>query len=200
MGCKACQKPKVHYRKGLWSPEEDQKLRDFILRYGHGCWSAVPVKAGKTTVPSSACDDFAGEFTANFATAARLNALHLCPASKPPCLLVAALVFFFFFSNAPWFKGRGEGIFFCFLLFAKCCSASGRQMKPVWAFVFFRQMYLVWWAEFSSEFAFHAGLQRNGKSCRLRWINYLRPGLKHGMFSREEEETVMNLHATMGNK
>uniref|UniRef100_A0A0D9W7I6 Uncharacterized protein n=1 Tax=Leersia perrieri TaxID=77586 RepID=A0A0D9W7I6_9ORYZ len=89
MGCKACQKPKVHYRKGLWSPEEDQKLRDYILRYGHGCWSAVPVKAG---------------------------------------------------------------------------------------------------------------LQRNGKSCRLRWINYLRPGLKHGMFSREEEETVMNLHATMGNK
>uniref|UniRef100_J3LZV6 Uncharacterized protein n=1 Tax=Oryza brachyantha TaxID=4533 RepID=J3LZV6_ORYBR len=89
MGCKACQKPKVHYRKGLWSPEEDQKLRDYILRYGHGCWSAVPVKAG---------------------------------------------------------------------------------------------------------------LERNGKSCRLRWINYLRPGLKHGMFSREEEETVMNLHATMGNK
>ena len=45
-----------------------------------------------------------------------------------------------------------------------------------------------------------AGLQRNGKSCRLRWINYLRPGLKHGMFSPEEEETVMSLHAKMGNK
>ncbi|CAL5015759.1 unnamed protein product [Urochloa decumbens] len=89
MGCKACQKPKVQYRKGLWSPEEDEKLRDFILRYGHGCWSALPAKAG---------------------------------------------------------------------------------------------------------------LQRNGKSCRLRWINYLRPGLKHGMFSREEEETVMSLHAKMGNK
>ncbi|KAL5215836.1 hypothetical protein ABZP36_007237 [Zizania latifolia] len=89
MGCKSCQKPKVNYRKGLWSPEEDQKLRDYIIRYGHGCWSAVPVKAG---------------------------------------------------------------------------------------------------------------LQRNGKSCRLRWINYLRPGLKHGVFSREEEDTVMNLHATMGNK
>ncbi|KAK3144150.1 hypothetical protein QOZ80_4AG0309370 [Eleusine coracana subsp. coracana] len=89
MGCKACQKPKAQYRKGLWSPEEDQKLRDFILRYGHGCWSALPAKAG---------------------------------------------------------------------------------------------------------------LQRNGKSCRLRWINYLRPGLKHGMFSQEEEETVMNLHAKLGNK
>jgi len=34
-------------RKGLWSPEEDEKLRDYILRYGHGCWSALPVKAGK---------------------------------------------------------------------------------------------------------------------------------------------------------
>ncbi|KAG8065422.1 hypothetical protein GUJ93_ZPchr0004g40163 [Zizania palustris] len=89
MGCKKCQKPKANYRKGLWSPEEDQKLRDYIIRYGHGCWSAVPVKAG---------------------------------------------------------------------------------------------------------------LHRNGKSCRLRWINYLRPGLKHGMFSREEEDTIMNLHATWGNK
>ncbi|KAF7002588.1 hypothetical protein CFC21_018062 [Triticum aestivum] len=89
MGCKSCQKPKAQHRKGLWSPEEDQKLRDFIVRYGHSCWSTVPVKAG---------------------------------------------------------------------------------------------------------------LQRNGKSCRLRWINYLRPGLKHGMFSRAEEETVMSLHATLGNK
>jgi len=47
MGCKACQKPKAQYRKGLWSPEEDEKLRDFILRHGHGCWSALPAKAGK---------------------------------------------------------------------------------------------------------------------------------------------------------
>uniref|UniRef100_A0ACD5V4J4 Uncharacterized protein n=2 Tax=Avena sativa TaxID=4498 RepID=A0ACD5V4J4_AVESA len=89
MGCKSCQKPKAQHRKGLWSPEEDQKLRDYIIRFGHSCWSTVPVKAG---------------------------------------------------------------------------------------------------------------LQRNGKSCRLRWINYLRPGLKHGMFSGEEEDTVMRLHATLGNK
>jgi myb proto-oncogene protein len=46
----------------------------------------------------------------------------------------------------------------------------------------------------------NSGLQRCGKSCRLRWINYLRPGLKHGMFSPEEEETVMSLHAALGNK
>ncbi|KAG8060098.1 hypothetical protein GUJ93_ZPchr0002g24789 [Zizania palustris] len=89
MGCKSCEKPRPNYRKGLWSPEEDQKLRDYILRHGHGCWSSLPAKAE---------------------------------------------------------------------------------------------------------------LQRNGKSCRLRWINYLRPGLKHGMFSPEEEETVMSLHAALGNK
>jgi len=53
MGCKACQKPKVQYRKGLWSPEEDEKLRDYILRYGHGCWSALPLKAGKKSSHAS---------------------------------------------------------------------------------------------------------------------------------------------------
>jgi hypothetical protein len=51
MGCKACDKPKPNYRKGLWSPEEDEKLRDYIVRYGHGCWSALPAKAGKTNNP-----------------------------------------------------------------------------------------------------------------------------------------------------
>ncbi|KAJ6881376.1 hypothetical protein NC651_028064 [Populus alba x Populus x berolinensis] len=38
------------------------------------------------------------------------------------------------------------------------------------------------------------GLQRNGKSFRLRWINYLRPGLQRGMPSAEEEETILALH------
>ncbi|XP_074284646.1 transcription factor LAF1-like [Silene latifolia] len=84
---KTKQKPK--HKKGLWSPEEDQRLRNHILRHGHGCWSSVPV---------------------------------------------------------------------------------------------------------------YAGLQRNGKSCRLRWINYLRPGLKRGTFSAQEEDTIITLHATLGNK
>ena len=47
---------------------------------------------------------------------------------------------------------------------------------------------------------FHAGLQRCGKSCRLRWINYLRPGLKRGAFSQEEEDLIIHLHSMMGNK
>ncbi|KAJ4759092.1 myb domain protein 63 [Rhynchospora pubera] len=45
-----------------------------------------------------------------------------------------------------------------------------------------------------------AGLLRCGKSCRLRWINYLRPDIKRGTFSMEEEETVIRLHNLLGNK
>lgn len=34
-------------RKGLWSPEEDEKLYNHIIRHGVGCWSSVPKLAGK---------------------------------------------------------------------------------------------------------------------------------------------------------
>ncbi|KAG0474433.1 hypothetical protein HPP92_014119 [Vanilla planifolia] len=45
-----------------------------------------------------------------------------------------------------------------------------------------------------------AGLLRCGKSCRLRWINYLRPDLKRGNFSEEEDDLIIKLHALVGNK
>ncbi|KAF5763022.1 putative transcription factor MYB-HB-like family [Helianthus annuus] len=45
-----------------------------------------------------------------------------------------------------------------------------------------------------------AGLMRCGKSCRLRWTNYLRPDIKRGNFSKEEEETIMQLHKEIGNR
>uniref|UniRef100_A0A1D1Y2D6 Transcription factor MYB86 n=1 Tax=Anthurium amnicola TaxID=1678845 RepID=A0A1D1Y2D6_9ARAE len=82
-----CYKQKL--RKGLWSPEEDEKLQRHISKYGHGCWSSVPKQAG---------------------------------------------------------------------------------------------------------------LQRCGKSCRLRWINYLRPDLKRGTFSQQEENLIIELHAVLGNR
>ncbi|KAI5065822.1 hypothetical protein GOP47_0018446 [Adiantum capillus-veneris] len=82
-----CQKQKL--RKGLWSPEEDEKLIRHITRHGHGCWSSVPKQAG---------------------------------------------------------------------------------------------------------------LMRCGKSCRLRWINYLRPDLKRGTFSAMEEKLIIELHALLGNR
>ncbi|KAK9724593.1 hypothetical protein RND81_05G085400 [Saponaria officinalis] len=91
MACKSLEKtkPKLKHKKGLWSPDEDQRLRNRILRHGHGCWSSVPK---------------------------------------------------------------------------------------------------------------FAGLQRNGKSCRLRWINYLRPGLKRGTFDTQEQDTIISLHRKLGNK
>ncbi|KAL9240446.1 hypothetical protein vseg_014665 [Gypsophila vaccaria] len=86
---KPSEKPARKHKRGLWSPEEDQRLRDYILQHGISCWSSVPT---------------------------------------------------------------------------------------------------------------NAGLQRNGKSCRLRWINYLRPGLKRGLFSPQEEDMILTLHKSLGNK
>ncbi|OIW03769.1 hypothetical protein TanjilG_30045 [Lupinus angustifolius] len=82
-----CNKQKV--KRGLWSPEEDEKLINYITTYGHGCWSSVPKLAG---------------------------------------------------------------------------------------------------------------LQRCGKSCRLRWINYLRPDLKRGSFSAQEAALIIELHSILGNR
>ncbi|KAJ4747776.1 Myb transcription factor [Rhynchospora pubera] len=45
-----------------------------------------------------------------------------------------------------------------------------------------------------------AGLLRCGKSCRLRWMNYLRPDLKRGNFADEEDELIIKLHSLLGNK
>lgn len=49
-------------------------------------------------------------------------------------------------------------------------------------------------------FYYNTGLARCGKSCRLRWINYLRPDLKRGNFTHEEDELIISLHAMVGNK
>ncbi|KAK3013104.1 hypothetical protein RJ639_010105 [Escallonia herrerae] len=44
-----------------------------------------------------------------------------------------------------------------------------------------------------------AGLNRNGKSCRLRWLNYLRPNIKRGNISDQEEDLILRLHKLLGN-
>ncbi|CAJ2660934.1 unnamed protein product [Trifolium pratense] len=51
-----------------------------------------------------------------------------------------------------------------------------------------------------SDVARNAGLERCGKSCRLRWINYLRPDLKRGAFSQQEEELIIHFHTLLGNR
>ncbi|KAF3552615.1 hypothetical protein DY000_02001334 [Brassica cretica] len=46
----------------------------------------------------------------------------------------------------------------------------------------------------------HTCLARCGKSCRLRWANHLRPNLKKGSFTGDEERLIIQLHAQLGNK
>nr|AEC32973.1 transcription factor MYB1 [Fagopyrum tataricum]AEC32974.1 transcription factor MYB1 [Fagopyrum tataricum] len=45
-----------------------------------------------------------------------------------------------------------------------------------------------------------AGLKRCGKSCRLRWLNYLRPDIKRGNITRDEEDLIVRLHKLLGNR
>lgn len=43
------------------------------------------------------------------------------------------------------------------------------------------------------------GLLRCGKSCRLRWMNYLRPGIKRGNITADEEDLIIRLQSLLGN-
>ena len=45
-----------------------------------------------------------------------------------------------------------------------------------------------------------SGLLRCSKSCRLRWTNYLRPGIKRGNFTDHEERMIIHLQALLGNR
>ena len=47
---------------------------------------------------------------------------------------------------------------------------------------------------------FWTGLSRCGKSCRLRWVNHLQPGVKRGNFTKEEEDLIIKFHEEAGNK
>ncbi|KAH1131804.1 hypothetical protein J1N35_003182 [Gossypium stocksii] len=51
-----------------------------------------------------------------------------------------------------------------------------------------------------SDLSKRAGLKRCGKSCRLRWLNYLRPDIKRGNISHDEEELIIRLHNLLGNR
>lgn len=46
----------------------------------------------------------------------------------------------------------------------------------------------------------HAGLKRTGKSCRLRWLNYLKPDVKRGNLTPQEQLLILELHSKLGNR
>uniref|UniRef100_A0A0D9Y774 Uncharacterized protein n=1 Tax=Oryza glumipatula TaxID=40148 RepID=A0A0D9Y774_9ORYZ len=51
-----------------------------------------------------------------------------------------------------------------------------------------------------NELARAAGLRRTGKSCRLRWLNYLRPDVRRGDFTPQEQLLILELHFRWGNR
>ncbi|PPD78832.1 hypothetical protein GOBAR_DD24240 [Gossypium barbadense] len=50
-----------------------------------------------------------------------------------------------------------------------------------------------------NSLALFAGLKRTGKSCRLRWLNYLRPDVRRGNITLEEQLLILELHSRWGN-
>ncbi|KAJ8900635.1 hypothetical protein K2173_025412 [Erythroxylum novogranatense] len=46
----------------------------------------------------------------------------------------------------------------------------------------------------------NAGLLRCGKSCRLRWMNYLRPDIKRGNITPDEDDIIIRMHSLLGNR
>ncbi|KVI07742.1 Homeodomain-like protein [Cynara cardunculus var. scolymus] len=84
----------------------------------------------------------------------------------------------------------------------RCNSQSGLT-KGSWSseedqkLVTYISRYGIWnW----SKMPVYAGLSRSGKSCRLRWMNYLNPKVKRGNFTNEEEKTILHYHSILGNK
>ncbi|XP_048141798.1 transcription factor WER-like [Rhodamnia argentea] len=71
---------------------------------------------------------------------------------------------------------------------------SGEEDQKLIAYI---RRYGIWnWTHMPKP----AGLARTGKSCRLRWMNYLRPNIRHGNITKEEEDMIIESHRLLGNK
>nr|WRO64699.1 MYB transcription factor protein [Rosa persica] len=51
-----------------------------------------------------------------------------------------------------------------------------------------------------NSLAGNSGLKRSGKSCRLRWLNYLRPNVRRGNINLQEQLLILQLHSRWGNR
>ncbi|XP_074263410.1 uncharacterized protein LOC141586172 [Silene latifolia] len=85
---------------------------------------------------------------------------------------------------------------------APCCSKVGLHRGP-WSAI--EDALLIKYIQAHGEGQWrslpkNAGLLRCGKSCRLRWMNYLRPDIKRGNFTQEEDDLIIGLHASLGNR
>ncbi|KAL0920265.1 hypothetical protein M5K25_009386 [Dendrobium thyrsiflorum] len=121
-------------------------------------------------------------------------------------LSVSIPLFFYYINSLQAMDGLQKLLFLPFIrakmVRAPCCEKAGLN-KGQWTpeedqiLVSYIQKYgHENWRALPKE----AGLLRCGKSCRLRWINYLRPGIKRGNFTKEEEDAIISLHQMLGNR
>ncbi|MQL86285.1 hypothetical protein Taro_018820 [Colocasia esculenta] len=285
-------------KKGPWTPEEDQKLLDYIQKHGHGKWRMLPKNAGEWSAIAAQLPGRTDNEVKNFwnthirkrllrmgidpvTHSPRLDLLDLSslltpslygnpsqldisrllgvqPALNAELLMVASslllaqrqnvdlylLHLYIYTHNAypvptPTRTARASKLspespdFWDFLSFlttpllisrstfataisagkrrrcpvdgmgrAPCCDKNGLKKGP-WTpeedqklLDYIKKHGHGRWRTLPKN----AGLSRCGKSCRLRWTNYLRPDIKRGKFSIEEEETIIQLHSILGNK
>ena len=90
-------------------------------------------------------------------------------------------------------------ILFLFIPFLFMAKAAGICLPFVQVFQNFFQSLLMNYI-LMCVFAFFEGLRRTGKSCRLRWLNYLKPEVKRGNLSPQEQLLILDLHSRWGNR
>ncbi|KAI3411641.1 uncharacterized protein J3R85_017753 [Psidium guajava] len=83
------------------------------------------------------------------------------------------------------------------------CCEKGRMKKGAWSAE--EDEILINYVKVHGEgkwgsVAQNAGLKRCARSCRLRWLNYLRPGIKRGDITKDEEDLIIRLHRLIGNR
>ncbi|KAH9615989.1 hypothetical protein KSS87_006966 [Heliosperma pusillum] len=165
---------KLGLKKGPWTPEEDQKLLAFIEEHGHGNWRALPSKAGLQRCGKSCRLRWTNYLRPD------IKRGRFSLQEEQTIIQLHALLG----NRSP------------------CCDKLGLKKGP-WTpeedqklLAFIEEHGHGNWRALPSK----AGLQRCGKSCRLRWTNYLRPDIKRGRFSLQEEQTIIQLHALLGNR
>uniref|UniRef100_A0A6N2L2A4 Uncharacterized protein n=1 Tax=Salix viminalis TaxID=40686 RepID=A0A6N2L2A4_SALVM len=91
-----------------------------------------------------------------------------------------------------YIQKHGEG---CWRSLPQAAEARACQERRRVIIVFSMKIILI-----NGVFVNSLGLLRCGKSCRLRWRNYLRPDLKRDGFGEDEEDLIIRLHALLGNR
>ncbi|GLJ05906.1 hypothetical protein SUGI_0028000 [Cryptomeria japonica] len=83
------------------------------------------------------------------------------------------------------------------------CLKKGERKRVPWTF--YEDIRLISYITLNGDgrwdiLAKASGLKRCGRSCRLRWVNYLSPDLNHANMTPQEERLIVDLHSRWGNR